>query len=188
MKSKIKIFLVITCFVFFLSTIFFSGNAKAKDYNIEIENVNAELIEKQKGETPQTTFLYYKITVTLKNTGSEISENLSVVIIEDDKSENYPGTKTWNPGDDEPQIKLKPGVTHDFIFGENKDWIINGDREHTITIKVYPNHNETAAPLCSTTYKLNSQKNEDNSIPGLETTGLLIAVIFALIAYKKRKK
>lgn len=185
MKIKKQKIIILTIAFIMISTIFLN-TVSSKNYSIDIENIDSKLIKKE-GKTAQTTFLYYEITVKLKNTGAEKSDNLTVIIIDDDKTEDYPGTKTRTPGEDEPQIQLQPGESQDFIFGKDDPWPIQGDRKHTITIIVYPNNNESATPLAQTTHTLNTEENNDDSIPGFELVTILISSFLAFFIYKKRK-
>ncbi|MEF8879783.1 MAG: PGF-CTERM sorting domain-containing protein [Candidatus Thermoplasmatota archaeon] len=178
MRLKIQKMIIICIILFALSTTFLVKDVEAEkpNYSISIENINEKQIKKE------GSILFYKITVTLKNKGSELSENLTVVITDD-----Y-DFKTRTPAEEEKQIKLQPGETHDFVFGENEEWMIDGDRPHELTIKVLPNNNESRTPLCTQTYMLNKQKQEDSLIPGFEMIAAIIGITIVVYYFKRNQK
>jgi len=153
------------------------------DYDISILDTNYEVVEID--DSKPTVVVYYKITITLYNSGPSESENVVVVIIDDDVTEDYPGTKTRVPRPTlDPPVTIPSGESKDFVFGEKDTWMILGAWEHTLTVNVHPNNDESIT-LCSTTLTINSgDSDNNNATPGFE----LIAVLGVLIAFALFRK
>jgi len=193
---KLKFFVIILVSVLFFCTfsnmLIKTGSAESNNDGVSIENMSYEVLKSEK--FGQYTFVYYKITITLQNSGSQISDNMTVVIIDDDVTDDYPGTKTRVPHPvADPPINIPPGESKDFVFGEKTEWMVVGTGKHVLNVYVYPNNNESAVPLSIKTFTVSSNGDTGgvpatSNTPGFELIFAICAIFIIFLFTKKRKK
>lgn len=193
MKFKFLVIILISVMVFctLSNTIIKTCTAESKNDAISIEDMSYEVLKTEK--TGPYTIVYYKLIITLHNSGGLTSDDLTVVIIDDDATKDFPGIKTRVPNpDSEPLINIPPGESKDFIFGEKTEWMIVGTGKHVLTVNVHPNNNESVAPICTKRFTINSNGESGGlpatSTPGFEILAVLTAVFIIFLFNKKRKK
>jgi len=193
MKFKFLVIMLISVMFFctLSNTIIKTSAAGSNNNGISIEDMSYKVLRTE--EIGSYTFVYYKLVITLHNSGGLTSDDLTVVIIDDDVTKDYPGTKTRVPNpDSEPPINIAPGESKDFIFGEKTEWMIVGTGKHVLDVNVYPNNNESSTPICSNKFVINSNGESGGlpatSTPGFEILAMLTAVFIIFLFAKKRKK
>lgn len=193
---KLKFFVIIL-----ISSIFFctvsnilidTSSAELDKYNISIEKMSYDVIRTEK--IGLQNIIYYKLIITLHNSGSVTSEPMTVVIIDDDVTEDYPGTKTRAPNPNtDPEIRIPPDESRDFVFGEKTEWMILGAGKHVLTVNVHPNNNETMEPICTKKFTIDSNEGSDglsatNTTPGFDILLVISSILMIAFISKKRKK
>ena len=176
MKLKYLLFGAIIILLSFSVINLFSNdcNAQNGDYQIFIKDTSADFI---KSETfGEHIFVYYDITLTLHNSGDTESDEISVILRDEDG--NY--TKKGNIG---------PGEDATFIYDDHP---FVGAGEHTLYFYYYPTEieNRNQQNSGSTSIVINPDKNgddDDESIPGFELTILISAIVTTLLIMKRKK-
>jgi len=193
---KLKFFVIILVSVLFFcafsSMLIKTSNAESNNDGVSIINMSYDVLKTE--ESSPYTFVYYKLIISLHNSGSQTSDDMTVVIIDDDAMDGFPGIKTRapHPVNDLP-INIPPGESKDFVFGEKTEWMIVGTGTHVLTVHVYPNNNESAAPLRTKTLTISSDGDTGgvpatSNTPGFELIFAICAIFTILLINKKRKK
>lgn len=161
-------------------------SAADENSNITIQNASFEVLKIDESKT--TPVVYYKIIIVVQNAGDSLSENITVVLKDDDATEDFEGTKTRIPDPNDDQIRLQPGDSKAFIFGENEDWMILGKEDHEITVSVHPNNNETMV-YDTQILTLSANTEETNQTPAFDSLLFFCSALCIFVLWvKKRKK
>jgi hypothetical protein len=176
MKSRCIMVLIFTilCISSIPTIIINPISAEDNSYNISIVGKNYTIARIH--ELPGDDLVFFNISITLRNSGSQESDNMTVEIQDEEMGTNFIHTNgTISPG----QIKT-------FYF---LDYPINGMIEHRINISYHPtfesiewtefNHGTDVLVL------LPEKKNE--TTPGFEIVFIFLALIL-YISYKKFKQ
>lgn len=139
-------------------------------YNIEIVNKNYELTDTT-SQGSQTAY-FYTILITLKNEGTDFSDDISIEVIDDmdiPTIQNY----TFSPS----EIKT-------FQF---KDYPLVDAGPHELTIKYYPtNESRTNQGNSGSTTMIIDESQEQTSTPYLSVSFLICFIL--LIAFIRKRK
>jgi hypothetical protein len=179
MKSKIfrslSIGILLLCF---FPVILFEG-CDAEDINQEISIVDKsyEVVKTEKIGTQ--TVVYFKINITLYNSGNITSEDITVSIWDEND-----GLQTHRNG------TIPPGKSLPFVFGENNDWMVVGLGEHNVNIIFSPTNESRKTQYNSGSSTLIISTDDtinDNSSPGFEIILIVISIV-SLMFFKRKNK
>ena len=154
--------------------------------DIAIQNTSFEVLKIDESKTMPV--VYYKIIIVVQNAGDSLSENITVVLTDDDTTEDYEGTKTRMPDPAGDQIRLQPGESKAFTFGEHEDWMILGKENHEITVTIHPNNNESRI-YDTQILTLSPTTEETNQTPAFDSLLFFCSALCIFVVWvKKRKK
>ncbi len=175
-----KVILTLVFLSLFLGYISYSCEAQKTDYNIEVVGKDFEFLETK--TIGNSKINYYDITVRLKNSGNQVSDDITFAIWEENEGKTM-------------QVKrnsvVQPGEIKKFVFS---DWIVEGTGEHTVIYEYYPtnlNSSEyTSYNSGEGSFKINDGTvKETTDTPGFEFLSIIIVICFILFyIYDKKKK
>lgn len=175
MKSKVllTIFISIFCLGFFSGFLVNISSAEDKYYEISIIEKNYEIssIKDIKGRT----FVFFNISITLKNSGNMISDDITLEIVGEDEMPLY------------KNYTIPAEGYKEFTFDE---FYLQGLGEHQVNLSYYPtnidnwndyNHGKDVLILQS------GGNGDDSSTPGFEAIFLIMTIVVYvfLTRYKK---
>jgi len=140
--------------------------------SIDDARTNYEFLRKE--TIGENLLVYYKIFITLENSGNSISDDITLEVIDDG---GYPFLENYT---------FRPGENKTFIM---ENWPFEGEGTHKITISYDPT-NTSKATTYNTGEKIlylneNSQQS-NNSTPGFEV--FMIFFVALCFVFAKRKK
>jgi len=157
-------------------SIIFANMSLAEDeeaiISMDDARTNYEFLRKE--TIGENLLLYYKIFITLENSGNSSSDDIILEVIDDG---GYPFLENYT---------FRPGENKTFIM---ENWPFEGEGTHNITISYYPT-NISKATTYNTgekilyLYENNQQSN--NSTPGFEV--FLLFFVALCFVFAKRKK
>jgi hypothetical protein len=180
---KLKIVILVMVLFLFLSYLSPSMHdtctAEEADYKISVTNTDYEHL-KTEGSGNQV-FTYYKVIITLHNSGNIESDDITVSI--------------WEANEDKKMAIhrnaiIPSGETKKFIFGEDDgEWIVQGASGHIVFFEYHPTNtsltnNQNSG---SGTFKLqDNSASATTNTPGFELILIIISTA-AIFLLKKRK-
>ena len=173
MKSKLILTLIIGFLCFGLFFCIFVDTIVAQDYQISIVDKSYNIHKIR--EIQDQTFIYYNISITLRNSGNSISDDITVRIMDEDGNYTRNGT-------------IMPDESKTFLFDDHP---LLGMTDHTIFIYFYPtdkpdslddyHHGEDVLIL-----KYGGDA-EDGNTPGFEAVFLFVVIVGYVVIRKYKK-
>jgi hypothetical protein len=173
MKREFAVSLLIGVFLCFqMIAGLCEGQDGIAEISIDTDHTSYELVSTEK--IGQQTIAYYKISITLQNTGDVRSNDITLNVVDDGGFpflENY----TFNPGESKT-----------FIMN---NWPLEGLGAHNLTINFFPTNESRMNPHNhgTMTYVVSGNSPSDgSSTPGFELIVVLVAVLLAIFLYRKK--
>mgnify|MGYP006284578287 CR=1 FL=1 len=181
---KIGCFNKVVFMLVFLSLVLgytsYSCDAAGENYNIEFVGKDFEFLETK--TIGNSKINYYEITVRLTNIGSQVSDDITLAIWEENEGKTM-------------QVKrnstIQPSEIKKFVFS---DWLVEGTGEHTVIYQYSPtNLNSSEQNSYNSgdgSFKINDGTVAENTdTPGFEFISIIIVLyLIVIFKYNKYKK
>jgi len=178
MKWKInRVLLCLSIFIFLTLNILSLSIISAADRSYDIEVVGKDYKFLKTVGNENQKFNYYNITITLKNNGAEVSDDITLKIWEKEEDANLSISRNGI---------IKAGETMEFMFG---DWVVYGTGEHTAMYEYYTTNTSKMNNYNSGSgfFKINDGSIKEDNTPGFELVLVLLAFVSIFLIKKRRK-